>query len=182
MEILKRWLIIKSMERKEPLATTALTDIDHKASNNAAQRGGARGQKDEGAPAKQFLVLVVDDFVDNVVALSLDLQGEGYKVITASNGEEAVSIASLIQPDIILMDISMPQLDGLAATRKIRENGLSDVPVIAITAFSTEGFRRAAYDVGVAGYLVKPIDFQRMHELIRRLLAAKESGIDPAAA
>jgi CheY-like chemotaxis protein len=70
------------------------------------------------------------------------------------------------------MDISMPRLDGFAATRKIRENEkLRDVPVIAITAFSTEGFRRAAYDVGIQGYLVKPIDFQRMHELMRRLLA-----------
>jgi len=169
------------MERKEPLATRALTDIDQKVKNDAHERGGAGGTNDAGPAAKQFLVLVVDDFVDSVVALSLDLQGEGYKVVTASNGEEAVSIASLILPDIILMDISMPQLDGLAATRKIRENGLRDVPVIAITAFSTEGFRRAAYDVGVAGYLVKPIDFQRMHDLIRRLLAAKESGIDPAA-
>jgi CheY-like chemotaxis protein len=74
------------------------------------------------------------------------------------------------------MDISMPQLDGLAATRRIRENEtLRDVPVIAITAFSTEGFRRAAYDVGIQGYLVKPIDLQRMHELIRRLLAPKTS-------
>ncbi len=173
-ELLKRWLIINSMEYKEPLATRALTDIDQKAKDGTA--GDKKG-------VKQFLVLVVDDFLDNVVALSLDLQSEGYRVVTASNGEEAVSIASLTQPDIILMDISMPQLDGLAATRKIRENErLREVPVIAITAFSTEGFRRAAYDVGVAGYLVKPIDFQRMHDLIRRLLAARESGIDPAAA
>lgn len=169
------------MERKEPLATKALTDIDQGLRNDAAESRDAGGKKDEGASAKQFLVLVVDDYVDNVVALSLDLQAEGYKVVTASNGEEAVNIAALTQPDIILMDISMPQLDGLGATRKIRENeALRDVPVIAITAFSTEGFRRAAYDVGVAGYLVKPIDFQRLHDLIRRLLAAKESGNDPA--
>ncbi len=169
----------QSMERKEPLATNALPDIYQKKRNAAAGSRDDRAQRDA-PPAKQFLVLVVDDFVDNVVALSLDLQGEGYKVVTASNGEEAVNIATLTQPDIILMDISMPQLDGLAATRKIRENEtLRDVPVIAITAFSTEGFRRAAYDVGVAGYLVKPIDFQRMHELVRRLLAAKESGNDP---
>jgi CheY-like chemotaxis protein len=173
-ELLNRWLIIDAMEHKERLATRALTEVDQKVKNGttADKKGG-----------KQFLVLVVDDFLDNVVALSLDLQAEGYRVVTASNGAEAVSIASLTQPDIILMDISMPQLDGLAATRKIRENErLRDVPVIAITAFSTEGFRRAAYDVGVAGYLVKPIDFQRMHDLIRRLLAARESGVDPAAA
>lgn len=161
------------MESKEPLATRALTDIDQNKRHDAESAGGNKGER---AAAKQFLVLVVDDFADNLVALSLDLQGEGYKVVTATNGEEAVNIASLTLPNIILMDISMPQLDGLAATRKIRENAaLRDVPVVAITAFSTEGFRRAAYDVGIAGYLVKPINFQRLHELIRRLLAPKES-------
>ena len=121
-----------------------------------------------------FLVLVVDDVVDNIVLISLDLQQQGYRVITASNGEEAVRVATLTTPDIILMDIGMPQLDGLGATRKIRENEeLRSVPVIAITAFSTEGFRRAAYDVGFDGFLTKPIDFNRLHDLIRRLLPVK---------
>jgi CheY-like chemotaxis protein len=73
------------------------------------------------------------------------------------------------------MDISMPQLDGLAAARKIHEiEALQDVPIIAVPAFSTEGFQRAAYDVGVAGYLVKPIDFDRLHQLVRRLLGPRE--------
>ncbi len=154
------------MERKEPLATSTLTDIRKKENREVAGKYGA------GAAAKSFLILVVDDYIDNVVVISLNLQNEGYKVVTASNGEEAISVASLTHPHLILMDISMPRLDGLAATRKIRENeALRDVPVIAITSFSTEGFRRAAYDVGIQGYLVKPIDFQRMHELIRRLLA-----------
>jgi len=154
------------MERKEPLATSTLTDIRKKENREVAGKYGA------GAAAKSFLILVVDDYIDNVVVISLNLQNEGYKVVTASNGEEAISVASLTHPHLILMDISMPRLDGLAATRKIRENeALRNVPVIAITSFSTEGFRRAAYDVGIQGYLVKPIDFQRMHELIRRLLA-----------
>lgn len=66
----------------------------------------------------------------------------------------------------ILMDISMPRMDGLGATRRIRErDALRDVPVIAVTAFGTEGFQRAAYDVGFSGYLTKPIDFGRMHHL-----------------
>lgn len=165
------------MEPKEPLATNALPSLDWREKSKLA--GDSPGKYDAGgagAAKKSFLVLVVDDSVDNVVVLSLDLQNEGYRVVTASNGEEAVSVASLTHPNIILMDISMPQLDGLAATRRIRENQtLRDVPVIAITAFSTEGFRRAAYDVGIQGYLVKPIDLQRMHELIRRLLAPKTS-------
>ena len=164
------------MEPKEPLATSGLPEIHQKDKGNAATRDKYGGT----ASPQAFLVLVVDDSIDNVVVLSLALQGEGYRVVTASNGKEAVSVATLTQPNIILMDISMPLLDGLAATRQIRENeALRDVPVIAITAFSTDGFRRAAYDVGIAGYLVKPIDFQRMYELIRRLLAPKEPGSSP---
>ena len=104
--------------------------------------------------------------------ISLDLQQQGYRVVTATNGEEAVSVATYTNPDLILMDISMPTLDGLGATRRMRENGaLRTIPIVAVTAFGTEGFQRAAYDAGVAGYLTKPIDFDRLHQLVSRLLA-----------
>ncbi len=120
---------------------------------------------------KDYLVLIVDDMIDNLVLLSLDLQKCGYRVVTASNGEEAVRVASISQPDLILMDIGMPGLDGLGATRQIKEQQiLQGIPIIAITAFSTEGFRRAAYDAGFDGYLTKPIDFDRLHDLIRSFL------------
>jgi len=123
---------------------------------------------------KDFLVLIVDDMVDNLVLLSLHLQQSGYRVVTASNGEEAVRVASITPPDLILMDIGMPELDGLAATRKIREHTLLEkVPVIAVTAFSTDGFRRAAYDAGIDGYLTKPVDFDRLYELMHRLLPVR---------
>lgn len=120
---------------------------------------------------KDYLILIVDDMIDNLVLLSLDLQKCGYRVVTASNGEEAVRVASISQPDLILMDISMPGLDGLGATRQIKEQpSVRGIPIIAITAFSTEGFRRAAYDAGFDGYLTKPIDFDRLHDLIRSFL------------
>ena len=123
---------------------------------------------------KDFLVLVVDDEIDNTVVISLDLQQQGYRVVTASNGEQAVSVANSTNPDIILMDIGMPELDGLGAARRIRENAaLKSVPMIAVTAVGTEGFHRAALDAGFDGYLVKPFDFDRLHELIRRLLPLK---------
>lgn len=127
---------------------------------------------DDIAPVKQeALVLVVDDVVDNQVVISLSLQQKGYRVVTASDGEEAVKVATLARPDIILMDLAMPQLDGLEATRKIRSReGLQTVPVVAITAYSTGGFQRAAFDAGFDGYLTKPLDFERLHELIQRLL------------
>jgi CheY-like chemotaxis protein len=123
------------------------------------------------------LILVVDDSADNVAVMSLNLQELGYRVVTATNGEEAVSVAAQTKPNLILMDISMPGLDGFAATRRIHENDeLRDVPVVAVTAFGTEGFQRAAYDVGVSGYLTKPVDFDRMNQLVARLLSPRGSG------
>jgi CheY-like chemotaxis protein len=109
--------------------------------------------------------------------LSLYLQQQGYRVVTASNGEDAIQIAERTLPNLILMDISMPTLDGLGATRRIREDeAMRDIPIIAVTAFGTEGFQRAAYDVGVSGYLTKPIDLDRMCHLIAHLLSPGGSG------
>ena len=131
-------------------------------------------EKTDELALNDFLVLVVDDMVDNTVVISLDLQQQGYRVVTAADGEQAVKIASKTYPDIILMDIGMPELDGLGAARKIRENeALRNVPIIAITAFSTEGFQHAARDAGFDGYLRKPLEFDTLHELMRRLLPLK---------
>ena len=123
------------------------------------------------------MILVVDDAVDNLAMISIALQQQGYQVVTAVNGEDAVSVAKQTLPNLILMDINLPGLDGLGATRRIRESeGLRDVPIIAVTALGTEGFQRAAYDAGVAGYLTKPIDLDRMNQLIARLLSPSGSG------
>lgn len=122
------------------------------------------------------LVLVVDDSVDNLTMISLDLQQNGYRVATATNGEEAVRIAAMINPDLILMDLAMPGVDGLESTRQIRQSeDLKDIPVIALTAFSTDGFRRAAHQTGFDGYLTKPVDFTRLHDLMRRLIGVSRS-------
>jgi CheY-like chemotaxis protein len=163
------------MEQKDPFATTALPVIEPKEGEAAPSEDlNVRSPQDS---AKNSLILVVDDSADNVAMLSLDLQQQGYRVVTATDGEDAISVAFYTLPNLVLMDISMPKLDGLGATRKIRENeALRDVPVIAVTAFGTEGFQRAAYDAGVSGYLTKPIDFHRMHQLVARLLDPKNSG------
>ncbi len=117
-------------------------------------------------------VLVVDDVGDNLILISLSLQDMGYRVLTASDGASGVSMAKFARPDLILMDIAMPQQDGLAATRLIREEaGMEDTPIIALTAFDTDGFRRAAADAGFNGYLTKPIDFERLKRLMEMLLS-----------
>lgn len=154
------------MTFKDPLATSGLPTFNRKDVPR-------EGQPIEG----KYLILVVDDSADNVAVISLDLQSQGYRVVTASNGEDAIAVATQTMPNLILMDINLPALDGLGATRRIREyDALREVPVIAITAFGTEGFQRAAYDAGVSGYLTKPLDFDRMHQLIARLLSPEGSG------
>lgn len=123
-----------------------------------------------------YLILVVDDSIDNLTMISLDLQHSGYRVATATNGAEAVTVAGMISPDLILMDLSMPGIDGLESTRQIRlSDHLKDIPVIALTAFSTDDFRRAAHQTGFDGYLTKPIDFSRLHDLMRRLIGLAQS-------
>ena len=154
------------MSDKDPLSTSALP-------GSTARKVPNTGQPTE----PKFLILVVDDSADNLAVISLYLQTQGYRVVTANNGEDAVNVATQTLPDVILMDINLPALDGLGATRRIRETeGLREVPVIAITAFGTEGFQRAAYDVGVSGYLTKPLDLDRMQQLIARLLSPTGSG------
>jgi CheY-like chemotaxis protein len=160
------------MEEKNPLATSALPGVEPSSGGDRAAKSESISSGSAPNTKESTVILVVDDAADNVAMLSLDLQQMGYRVVTATNGEEAVSVASAIVPNLILMDISMPRLDGLGATRKIRElEPLRQVPVIALTAFDTEGFKKAAYDAGISGYLTKPIDFPRMHHLIGRLLA-----------
>ena len=154
------------MPDKDPLATSGLPAPNARKVSNA-------GQPTE----SKFLILVVDDSPDNLAVISLYLQHQGYRVVTANNGEDAVTVAAQMLPNMILMDINLPTLDGLGATRRIRETeALREVPVIAITAFGTEGFQRAAYDAGVSGYLTKPLDLDRMHQLIPRLLSPSNSG------
>jgi CheY-like chemotaxis protein len=163
------------MESKDPRVTTALPGLEQ--TEDKASTPASAPLRDERELVDKFLILVVDDSADNVAMLSLDLQQQGYRVVTATNGEEAISVACRTLPNLILMDISMPRLDGLGATRRIREiEALRNVPVIAVTAHGTEGFQRAAYDVGVSGYLTKPVDFDRMHLLVARLLAPGGSG------
>lgn len=155
-----------TMTTKDPLATSGLPPLK------------PRDVPKEGQPeGPQFLILVVDDAPDNVAMISLALQQQGYRVVTATNGEDAITVAAQTIPNLILMDINLPELDGLGATRRILENEtLRGVPVVVVTAFGTEGFQRAAYDAGASGYLTKPLDLDRMNLLIARLLSPEGSG------
>jgi len=117
-------------------------------------------------------ILVVEDFEDNRFMMRRLLELGGYRVIEAINGQEAVTMAAQARPDLILMDLSLPQIDGLAATRSIRQlDGLGRIPIVAISAHDTSDFRTEALAAGCNEYLTKPVDFDRLESLLKALLA-----------
>jgi CheY-like chemotaxis protein len=116
-------------------------------------------------------VLVVEDFEDNRFMMRRLLEMSGYRVVEAVNGEQAVEAAVQERPDLILMDLSLPKLDGLAATRRIRRHdGLARTPIVAVSAHDTTDFHADALAAGCDEYVTKPIDFDQLESLLKRLL------------
>jgi two-component system cell cycle response regulator DivK len=116
-------------------------------------------------------VLLVEDTEDNRFMMRRLLEMAGYHVIEAMNGEEAVKLAKTGSPRLILMDLSLPVIDGLAATRLIRKlPELQSVPIIAVSAHDTSDFQSEAIEAGCNSYVTKPIDFNELEELIGQLL------------
>ena len=123
----------------------------------------------------RLTVMVVEDFEDNRFMMRRLLEMSGYRVLEAINGEEAVQIALSEHPSLILMDLSLPLLDGLAATRRIRQvKELRHVPIVAVSAHDTADFHADALAAGCNDYVTKPIDFDQLEALLKRLLPNPE--------
>jgi CheY-like chemotaxis protein len=117
-------------------------------------------------------VLLVEDTEDNRMMMRRLLELSGYRVSEAVNGVEAVKAAERETPNIILMDLSLPIVDGLAATRRIRQlPDLSEVPIIAVSAHDTADFHAEALAAGCDAYITKPIDYTELEDLITDLTA-----------
>ena len=117
------------------------------------------------------VILVVDDFDDTRLLLRTWLERKGFQVIEAENGNEAVSQAETQRPSLIIMDLEMPELDGLAATRKIRSlKELEKVPVLAVSAYGAEQFREDALAAGCDEYVSTPFEPEALEKLIRSLV------------
>ncbi|GGH54139.1 response regulator transcription factor [Dyadobacter endophyticus] len=126
-------------------------------------------------------VLVVDDDSDIVELLEYNLTKEGYSVLTASNGRKAIDIAKAFVPDLILLDIMMPQLDGIETGRILRQNpDIRNTYILFLTARSEEYSEVAAFEVGADDYITKPIKpralMSRINALFRREAQKAESG------
>ncbi len=117
-------------------------------------------------------VLLVEDTEDNRQMMGRLLEMSGFRVVEATNGREAVEAAARENPKIILMDLSLPFIDGLAATRRIRDlPGLKSIPIVAVSAHDTADFHHEALAAGCNAYITKPIDFSELEEVIRRMIA-----------
>jgi two-component system cell cycle response regulator DivK len=122
--------------------------------------------------SEPLTVLLVEDVEDTRYLMRLELEERGYRVIEAEDGEKAVALALRERPDIILMDLSLPVLDGLAAAERIRQNDeLRDVPMVAVTAHQETDYRAHAQHSGFNAYATKPIDFDWLNDLLNNLLS-----------
>ena len=116
-------------------------------------------------------ILIVEDNEMNRDMLSRRLSRKGYEVQTAGDGQLGIEVAQCENPDLILMDLSLPVLDGWEATRRIKSNPqLAAIPVIALTAHAMTTDRERALEAGCDDYDTKPLDFQRLLGKIQKLL------------
>jgi CheY-like chemotaxis protein len=130
------------------------------------------------AGAKRPLVLVVDDFADNREMYSEYLSFAGYGVIEAQNGKEAVEAAHARMPDIIIMDLSLPVMDGWEATRRLKaDQSTRHIPVVALTGHALAGHSKRAREAGCDSFLAKPCLPDQLVAEIERMLRAGEASL-----
>ena len=116
-------------------------------------------------------ILVVDDFDDTRLLLRTWLRKKGYRVVEAENGNEAIKKAREIKPDLIIMDVEMPELDGLSATRQIRTlKDSTELPIVAVSAYGADLFRQQALDAGCNEYMSTPFEPDELEKLIHSLI------------
>ncbi|MFA4947841.1 MAG: response regulator [Candidatus Krumholzibacteriia bacterium] len=121
---------------------------------------------------KKGKVLVVDDEVNITQILEFSIGAEGFEVITAQNGEEAIEKARREQPDLIILDVMMPKIDGYEACRILKANPLTkNIPVVLLTAKGRDIDKRLGMEVGATDYIVKPFSPNRLVERINQLLS-----------
>ena len=122
-------------------------------------------------------ILVIDDNPTNLKLVSALLEFEGYKILKAVNAEEAQAVLADTLPELILMDIALPGMDGLTLTRRLKTaERTRHIRIVALTAFAMKGDDQKAFDAGCDGYIAKPIDTRKLPEQVAGLLATQKAG------
>ena len=126
-------------------------------------------------------LLYIEDNEDNLYMLTLffDVQG-GYEILSAANGAEGIGMAATEQPDLILMDLNLPEIDGWEAARRLKADPATrDIPIIALSAHAMAGDREKAIATGCDDFETKPVEFDRLLAKIEHALDAKGAGPVP---
>jgi len=120
-------------------------------------------------------ILYIDDTENNRILVTRRLEKKGYQVLTAESAMQGLAVARAQVPDLILMDMGMPDVDGWSATRHLKADPqLKGIPVIALTAHAMQGDREKALDAGCEDYETKPFDFPRLFQKIESQLASRQ--------
>lgn len=147
----------------------AAVPLAHRPAGRAAL-GTCGGERVAGVPVSKTL-LIVDDNADNREILAIFLEHFGYRVLKAGNGVEGMAQAREHAPDLILMDISMPVLDGFEATELLKLDPLTaGIPIVAVTAHPDGALRTRAQGLGFTSYLIKPVPPRRLLREVERIL------------
>ncbi len=118
------------------------------------------------------LILIVEDEPKNLTLLRDLLQVSGYSTIEATDGKQGVELAKTKKPDLILMDVQMPEMDGLEATRILKADATtSNIPVLALTSYAMKGDKERILEAGCDGYLAKPIDIKELLKIVAEYLS-----------
>lgn len=121
-------------------------------------------------------ILVVEDQEDNRRILRDLLASARYEIVEAVTGKEGVSMAQMHRPDLIIMDIQMPEMDGYEATRQIKANSaLRDIPIIAVTSYALSGDDKKAYEAGCVDYITKPFSPRQLLAKIEEFMRQADS-------
>jgi CheY-like chemotaxis protein len=120
---------------------------------------------------KKSRILIAEDFEENRTALTLILKNAGFDVIEVENGRQAIEAVRQEEPDLVLMDVTLPEIDGLQATREIRnDEKFERLPIIILSAHDSDEIRREAAEAGGSEYLSKPFEIAELKELIEGCL------------
>ena len=125
-------------------------------------------------------ILLIEDNEQNLYLATFLLEKNGFKVVPARNGPDGIELAGRIHPDLIILDIQLPQMDGYAVARALRQNAaLAEVPIVAVTSYAMAGDRERTLEAGCTGYIEKPINPDTFKTQIEMYLKARPAGGGP---
>jgi len=130
----------------------------------------------QGRQAMKEKILIAEDNPQNMRLVEMTLKGGGYALLKATNGEEALDLATREQPDLIIMDMQLPRVSGLEVTRRLRQTSAFDhIPIIALTAYAMKGEREKFIEAGCDAYVSKPINTRELPGMVTKMLQQRQN-------